>query len=230
MSGEEQYEEVNFFEIMRILKKHLSLLMVLFLLFTLSAGIVTYFFIPDQYQSSMTFYLKESGDVFSGRTTLSDQLKELNDLITELSSQSRKAEAELCGDIIRSRRLLGEVLSEQGLPAGPEDINRFRRVVAVEVKKSGALEVRVKWTDPQTAYELTEKIFNKFKEIFVGEIKEFDEDYRFQMIDPPVAPHKKHSPSVAMNMVVAGVFALFIGVFWVFLREAIDNYRAGTSI
>ncbi|MGE5558468.1 MAG: GumC family protein [Bacillota bacterium] len=46
-----------------------------------------------------------------------------------------------------------------------------------------------------------------------------------QVIDPPVAPHKKHSPSTALNMAVAGFLALFAGIGWAFLKEYMGEVK-----
>lgn len=54
---------------------------------------------------------------------------------------------------------------------------------------------------------------------------EQEQKYSFVMIEPPVYPERKHSPSTLMNTTVAGVLALFAGVMLAFLRDYIRKYK-----
>ena len=54
---------------------------------------------------------------------------------------------------------------------------------------------------------------------------EREQKYLFVVIEPPVFPEEKHSPSTKMNTAVAGVLALCVGVMLAFLRDYIRKYK-----
>jgi uncharacterized protein involved in exopolysaccharide biosynthesis len=381
---EEQYDEISLIEVIGILKKYISLISILFILFVLGTGIITYFFIPKKYQSSTTFYVQQKGNTAT-INALSIQLAVLGGLVPGYPDSARIGP---CEEIVLSRKFLGEILNEQGLPAEPEDIEKVSKAVSVENNKTGTTEISVCWTDPWTAFKLTERILEKYKQNVEEQILTFnntnksflEEQYRknrerltraeealvsyqkakgilylpeqtnkiienmaelekerleaevnlnetrerlkkakaqlakenntnslsyqtlitaynteqvqmaglearlatlnkeyaalervvselpdsmlqysrllreqkeaeqiylliatqleqakiseekenkvvIQVIDPPVVPHKKHSPSTVKNMLIAGILALFVGAFWAFFREYIKNYK-----
>jgi len=47
----------------------------------------------------------------------------------------------------------------------------------------------------------------------------------FHIIDPPVVPSAKSSPSLQLNLAVAGFFGLLIGIILTFFLEYLQNYR-----
>ena len=61
---EEQYrtdvDEISLFDIWRIIRSSLTRIIVFCFVITLIVGIITYFFIPKKYQSSVVFYLAEA--------------------------------------------------------------------------------------------------------------------------------------------------------------------------
>lgn len=50
-----------------------------------------------------------------------------------------------------------------------------------------------------------------------------------QVLDPAVPAEKKSRPKIALNLLIAGMLSLLIGIFWAFVREAIDRRNAQTS-
>lgn len=133
MSEKQKYEGAGLIEAIALLKKNFILLVVVFLIFISAAGIITYFFVPKTYQSSISF----QGDT----------------------------EAKLCREIVLSRSFLKKILEEQGIAATTDNVALLREMVSVKQNDSGTLQIEVCWTEPETAYELTERIFNKYKEI-----------------------------------------------------------------
>ena len=50
-----------------------------------------------------------------------------------------------------------------------------------------------------------------------------ENNIQINVIDPPVVPYRKHSPSTVLNMAIAGFLALFMGVGWAFFKEYYAN-------
>jgi tyrosine-protein kinase Etk/Wzc len=47
-----------------------------------------------------------------------------------------------------------------------------------------------------------------------------------QVLDPAVPAEKKSRPKITLNLLIAGMLSLLIGIFWAFVREAIDRRKA----
>ena len=151
MSEKQKYEGAGLIEAIALLKKNFILLVVVFLIFISAAGIITYFFVPKTYQSSISFHLQRK----TGRPAI----------YLEAGLPEGDTEAKLCREIVLSRSFLKKILEEQGIAATTDNVALLREMVSVKQNDSGTLQIEVCWTEPETAYELTERIFNKYKEI-----------------------------------------------------------------
>jgi uncharacterized protein involved in exopolysaccharide biosynthesis len=47
-----------------------------------------------------------------------------------------------------------------------------------------------------------------------------------QVLDPAIPAERKSRPKLSVNLLIAGVLSLLIGIFWVFLREAINRRKS----
>lgn len=151
MSEKQKYEGAGLIEAIALLKKNFILLVVVFLIFISAAGIITYFFVPKTYQSSISFHLQRK----TGWPAI----------YLEAGLPEGDTEAKLCREIVLSRSFLKKILEEQGIAATTDNVALLREMVSVKQNDSGTLQIEVCWTEPETAYELTERIFNKYKEI-----------------------------------------------------------------
>jgi uncharacterized protein involved in exopolysaccharide biosynthesis len=50
-----------------------------------------------------------------------------------------------------------------------------------------------------------------------------------QVLDPAIPAERKSRPKVLLNVLIAGVLSLFIGIFWAFLREALGRRKSQFS-
>lgn len=50
-----------------------------------------------------------------------------------------------------------------------------------------------------------------------------------QVLDPAIPAERKSRPKIALNVLIAGILSLLIGIFWAFLREALDRRKAPPS-
>jgi tyrosine-protein kinase Etk/Wzc len=51
-----------------------------------------------------------------------------------------------------------------------------------------------------------------------------------QVLDPAIPAEKKSRPKISLNVLIAGMLSLLIGIFWAFVREAIDRRKARLSL
>jgi len=50
-----------------------------------------------------------------------------------------------------------------------------------------------------------------------------------QVLDHAIPAERKSRPKISLNMLIAGMLSLLIGIFWAFVREAIDRRKAQAS-
>lgn len=51
-----------------------------------------------------------------------------------------------------------------------------------------------------------------------------------QVLDPAVPAERKSRPKILLNVLIAGILSLLIGIFWAFIREALDRRNARTLV
>jgi uncharacterized protein involved in exopolysaccharide biosynthesis len=50
-----------------------------------------------------------------------------------------------------------------------------------------------------------------------------------QVLDPAIPAERKSRPKISLNVLIAGFLSLLMGIFWAFLREAVDRRNAQLS-
>jgi succinoglycan biosynthesis transport protein ExoP len=174
---EEQYRinagEISLFDIWMIIRNSLTKIIVFCFVTTLITGIITYFFIPKKYQSSVIFYLDE-GKQHSLAAALSTQLGGFASLLPGGSG----TKAELCSEIITARQFLEKVLEAENLPSEPEDIKGLKDSIKIELRKTGVLKISVLAREPELAYRLTERIFTRYRQVIESQEKSLSSSHR----------------------------------------------------
>lgn len=153
-------DEISLFDIWKIFRSSVAQIIVFCFFTTLIVGIITYFFIPKKYQSSVVFYLAE-GKQSGLSAALTAQLGGFGRLLPVGSG----TKADLCSEIVTARQFLEKVLEAEGLPNEPEDIKRFRNNIRVELRKTGVLMISVLAGEPEMAYRLTERVFAHYRQV-----------------------------------------------------------------
>jgi uncharacterized protein involved in exopolysaccharide biosynthesis len=165
-------DEISLFDVWRIIRSSLTQIIVFCFVTTLIVGIITYFFVPKKYESSVVFYLAEGKQ--SGLSALSAQSGGLGGLLPAGSG----TKADLCSEIVAARQFLEKVLEAEGLPNGPEDIKSFRDSIKIELRKTGVLKVSVLAREPKLAYRLTERIFAHYRQVVESQEKSLSSSHR----------------------------------------------------
>ena len=68
---------------------------------------------------------------------------------------------------------------------------------------------------------------NLFKQYEMAKTEEIKEQVAFQIVDPPYVPQKPYKPKKVLIIAVAFISGLFIGIFFVFFKEWLDNVKEG---
>jgi succinoglycan biosynthesis transport protein ExoP len=158
-------DEINLVDLWHAVKKHFKQILMVSFLAVFLVGIVTFFWIPKKYQSSVAFYIheKNSSGVLS---QLGSHLGALGGFLPSMGG----ANADLCSDIILARQFLERVLKAEGRSYQPEDIKKFQKTVTVKKGKSGVVSIAVLAKDPKLAYRLTRRIYAQYQDVLENEI------------------------------------------------------------
>lgn len=190
-------------EYLQIIRKRIWIPIALTLVFTMVAGIVSYFFLEEVYQASTTLYVVSKAEK-NVLTYYSFQIS--NELVNDYR------------ELIKSRRITSLVINEMGLDnisstalAGKINVN-FKaetRVIVVTVEDS----------KPQFAMDIA----NKVAEVFMKEVIELLNVENVQIIDKAILPKTPAKPNKQMNVAIAGFLGIMMGLGIIFLLEYFNN-------
>ncbi len=120
--------------------------------------------------------------------------------------------------------------AEKGAWKDPDDPPRMEEAVKYLSKnvadfkkdnKSGSITITVEWKDPNLAAEMANYYVTALTEV----LKDKAVNTTVQTVDPAVPAEKKSRPKIKLNMALAGVMSLFIGVFIAFSLENLSKQK-----
>lgn len=198
-------EEISLRELFFMLRKWLLLIIVLAILAVAASGAVSYYILDKQYQTFTTLMVGKPKDYQS------ENKLEMSDLLLNQRLVSTY------GEIIKSRVVSDQVIENLELPTS---FNTFRNKVSVNlVKDTEIIKIQVTDTDP----ELATTIANETARVFMDSVKTIMHVENVQIIDKAQVPESPFSPRPLLNMAIAGVLGVMLGVFIAFLVEYLDN-------
>ncbi len=196
--------EMNLSEIISILKYKWWIIMVFIIIGVSGTFFYCKYFLTPVYESNATIYV--------GRDIENDSSIVYNDIIIG---------ERLVGDyreIVKSRRITGIAIERLGLES--LTVSEFAGKLNVESKKDTRLIViSAQDYDPERAMN----IVNTVAEVFREEIVKIMEIKNIQIIDDAIINKNPVKPDIKMNMVVALVLGIMLGVGIIFLIEFLDN-------
>lgn len=199
-------EEISLKECLLILRKRLWLIILPTILFVVASGIISFFVLEPKYQTFTTLMVGNPRDYQS-----IDNRLEYNDLLLNQKL------VPTYGELVKTRVVAERVIDKLNLDM---DYNNFIKKANVNlVEDTEIIKLEIVDTDP----ELATKIANETAIVFMENVKEFMLVDNVQVIDRAQIPNKPISPRPKLNMAIAGVLGLMLGMFLVFLLEYLDN-------
>lgn len=199
-------EEISLKELFLILRKRLWLIIILIILSIATSGIVSFYVLEPQYKTFTTLMVGKPKDYQNYDSKL-----EYNDLLLNQRLVSTY------GQIVQSRVVTDQVIENLGLDMS---YSTFRDKVSVNlVKDTEIIKIEVIDVEPV----LAANIANETAQVFMNSVKDIMMVENVQVIDEAQVPERPISPRPNLNMAIAGVLGIMIGVFLVFLLEYLDN-------
>ena len=93
------------------------------------------------------------------------------------------------------------------------------KVTSFKKSKEGTIAIMVEWKDPKLAADIS----NYYVVALAGIMKDKSVNTTVQIVDPAIPSEKKSRPLIGMNMILAGMLSLMIGVFIAFFLEKRDK-------
>lgn len=198
-------EEISLRELFFILRKWLLLIIVLAIVAVTISGAVSYYVLDKEYQTFTTLMVGKPKDYQT------ENKLEMSDLML-----NQKLVATY-GQLIKSRVVSDKVIKNLDLQIS---YNAFINKVKVNlVKDTEIIQIQVTDTDPLLATEIA----NETAEVFMDSVKTIMHVENVQVIDKAQVPENNISPRPMLNMAIAGVLGVMLGVFFAFLVEYLDN-------
>ncbi len=96
-----------------------------------------------------------------------------------------------------------------------------KKVADFKKDKSGAVTITVEWKDPRLAAEMANYYVAALTEV----LKDKAVNTTVQVVDRAVPAERKSSPKIKLNMALAGILSLVVGVFMAFFLENLSKQK-----
>lgn len=194
-------------EIAYALKKRWKLIVLITIAATLVSAILSFFVIKPKYEATTKLFIgkQESQD---------NNAYNNNDVM--MYQQLMKTYAQL----VKTSDLVTKAVKSADLDYNQKDIKGIlNNLNATPSAETQILDLSYKGGNPKDVLKLTEAITNEF----IAESKELIPNGNVQVIQKPQLPEHPVSPNKTLNILIAFILGLMVGVGVVLLLEYLDN-------
>ncbi|MBS5951477.1 MAG: capsular biosynthesis protein [Clostridium sp.] len=190
-------------ELFEALKKRWLMIVVITLLATVVSAVFSFFVIKPQYEASTKVFIgKEEGE---------NQNYSQNDVVMYQKLMKTYSET------IKTKDLVSRSLKGTSLKLEPQEV--LENLTVVSVTDTQILEIKYKSKNPKEA----EVVIDEIAEEFIETSKELVPNGNIKIIESVELPEKPVSPNKKMNIAIAFLLGLMVGVGLAFLLEFLDN-------
>lgn len=198
-------ETIDLREYFYIIKKRAWIIVLITVLAMLTSGIISFFVLSPVYEANTTLIVN------------TEQSKETNNMITGDQLNVTQKLTLTYGEIIKSRAVLDSVIKKLDLNMEYKELEKAINVSPV--KDTQIMSVTVQDTNPKRARDIANAIPN----VFTKEVKRITKANSVEVIDKAIVPENPIKPNKVMNILIAAVLGIMIGLFIVFILEYMDN-------
>lgn len=201
----DDFEVIDLRDIWRIIKKGKWVLLSLPIIAMITSAIISFFVLTPRYEASTTLMV---GKTYSGPDAM---MLQYNDILT--ANQLVKTYSE----IAKSRAVVEKVIKSENLDVTYEALSQG--IDVKPVKDTQLIQITVEDVDPERAARLANFTAN----IFIGKVTEIMKVDNVNIVDRAVVPDAPVKPNKKLNVVIAGVVGLMLGLGIIFLLEFLDR-------
>ena len=195
-------DTIDLRELYQAVKRKLWLICLLLAIAVTASGIINYFVIEPVYQAELTFMVNFNKD--KDEKTTKEDIEYGENLVEKYKP------------IIKSRKVSSQIKKSLGLDMTQEEISNSIEITSIS---GPVLSVKVNNTNPTIAKDIA----NEVPDIFAKELKRIAKVNGLEVIDDAITPTSPIKPNKKMNIAISAVLAVMVGVFIIFLMEALDN-------
>jgi len=199
----EEMDVIDLREYIEIIRKRIWIILLITAVALTTSAIVSFFILQPIYETSTTMMV--------GKTKANETSVEYQDVL--LSQKLVKT----YGEIAMSRTVSSEVIKNLKLQLTPEELKE--KVAVSPVGDTEIIMIRVSDNDPAQAAQIA----NNLAEVFKRHVVQIMNVDNVQVIDPAVIPTKPIKPRIMLNIAIAGILGLMVGIAIVLLLEYLDN-------
>ena len=197
-------EVIDLREYFSIIKKKWYIMAILCVICVAISSVYSFFIAKPVYQAETTLIVK------------TEKTEGPNSLSNDQVMVSQKL-ALTYGEIIKSRKVLEDVIKNLNLKESYGSLSS--KISVSTVTDTQIIKVSVKDTDNDNAA----KIANEIPTVFTEEAIRIADANGVEVIDKAQTPVNPVSPNKKMNILIAGVLGVMIGLFGIFLVEFLNT-------
>ena len=197
-------ETIDLREYFAIIKKRFWIIALLAIISALISGVISFFMLNPVYEAKSTLIVN------------ADKQAETQIVTGDQITVTQKL-AVTYGEIIKSRIVLDDVIKNLKLETTYESLSG--QITVSPVNDTQIISISVQDTNPQKARDIA----NEIPKVFAKEAKRITKANDIQVIDKAILPKDAVKPNKMMNIAIAAVLGMMIGLFIVFLIEYLDN-------
>ena len=197
-------EVIDLREYLSIIKKKWFIMAILCAVCVAASAVYSFFIAKPVYQAETTLIVK------------TEKTEGTNSLSNDQVMVSQKL-ALTYGEIIKSRKVLDEVIKNLDLKESNGSL--ASKISVSTVTDTQIIKVSVQDTDNDNAA----KIANEIPTVFTEEAIRIADANGVEVIDKAQVPINPVAPNKKMNILIAGVLGIMVGLFSIFLMEFLNN-------
>lgn len=190
-------------ELYEALKKRVLMIVCITLIATIVSVIISFFVIKPQYEASTK--------VFIGKEEAEENAYNQGDVIMYQQLMETYSET------IKTKDLVAKALKEVNLNLNVEEV--LSNITVVTVTNTQILEIKYKSNSPTEARAVINGVSNEF----IKTSKELVPNGNIKIIESVELPEDPISPNKKLNIAIAFILGLFVGVGLALLLEFLDN-------
>src|SRR5699024_7108895 len=192
---EEKMEEtIDLREYFAIIKKRFWIIALITVVAMVVSGVISFFMLSPVYEAKSTLIVN------------TEKNEETQMITGDQFSVSQKL-AVTYGEIIKSRAVLESVISNLKLDSEYEDL--VEKITVSPVQDTQIISISVQDTNPKKARDIA----NEIPKVFEKEVKRITKANDIQVIDKAILPENPIKPNKMMNVAIAAVLGMMIGLF-----------------
>lgn len=200
--------EIDLKELFELIIARIRLVILVVIMFTVSAYLISVFVITPKYQASARLYVNNNKTSVSQNVTLTD-LNTGRELVP------------LYSEFIESDTVLEQVAAAVSNETNmPFDADELRKILSSgAVNDTALIEIIVTTPSP----EVSQIIANAVADIAPDRITEFMDGSSVKVVDYAKLPEEPVSPNVMLNTAIGFVLGIIISVGMIFVMELMDT-------